>query len=248
MNPVRQPFSIPIKHARRTILYIHGLMGSPVEFRQLTDHLSIPNTNFKALLLPGHGGSGKYFAQHQAETWRTHVFKEIEYHFHFNDEMILIGHSLGGLLALQASIHYPISGMVLINTALRTRLTIQQIVLSLKVLLASKNTQDPIITTYRKTFSISTKDWWTFPLWIDRLLDVQRVASQTKKLLPEIRSRIHIFQSLHDETVHPISADILNNNLQQSSVKLTYLHNSMHAYFEKKDLQLIVRGIEALIK
>ncbi len=247
MHPNHQPFSFTTNNTIHTVLYIHGIMGSPIEFRQLVDHAEFPKVNYKAILLPGHGGSGKQFGKYKAQDWQEQVFNEIEYHYQNNIVLILIGHSLGGLLTLQAAAKYPVAGMILINTALRTRFTIRQMQLSLRVLFSSKDNLDPIISTYRKTFSICTKDWWTIPLWILRLIDVMQIANQTEKLLPQVKSNIHIFQSVKDETVDPISAEIMRNSLVNSTVKLTYLQNSIHAHFEENDLMLLVGGIREMV-
>lgn len=247
MHPDHEPFNIRTTNAHQTILYIHGVMGSPIEFQQLLENVNLPNTNFKSLLLPGHGGSGKEFLNHTGKEWQAFVLNDIEYHFHHRENLILIGHSLGGLLALQAAHKYPVAGIILINTALRTRLTIRQMVLSLRVLLAPKDSKDPIVTTYRRNFSVSTEDWWTIPLWTLRLIDVMSIARQTEKLLPHIQSNIHIFQSAKDETVNPISAEIMKNFLLKSTVKTTVLKNSMHAHFDKGDLMLLVGGINEMV-
>lgn len=247
MNHDHQPFSIVNTNSLRIIIYIHGIMGSPSEFRQLVENLDIPSTNYKALLLPGHGGEGKDFIKSDPADWQAHVNKEIDYHFQNEKEIILIGHSLGGLLALQAASQFNISGIVLINTAMRTRMNMQQIMLGLKVLFSSKNSNDPIISTYRNSFGVGLHDWWTMPAWSLKLLDVLSVAKQTEKVLPLIKTHVQIYQSIHDETVNPNSAEILKRGLKNSTVQLTYLQNSMHAYFDREDLQLITEGIQELV-
>jgi carboxylesterase len=198
-------------------------------------------------LLPGHGAGGKDFIKSGPLDWQAHVLNDIDYHFQNNEEIFLIGHSLGGLLALQAATQFNIAGIVLINTAMRTRMSLQQMMLSLKVLFTSKNSNDPIVSSYRNSFGVGLHDWWTLPAWSLKLLDVLKVAKQTKKLLSQVKTRIHIFQSIDDETVHPKSAELLKRGLNNSTVQVTYLQNSMHAYFDPEDLQLITEGIKELV-
>ncbi len=73
------------------------------------------------------------------------------------------------------------------------------------------------------------------------------MAKQTEKVLPLIKTHVQIYQSIHDETVNPNSAEILKRGLKNSTVQLTYLQNSMHAYFDREDLQLITEGIQELV-
>lgn len=247
MNPNHEPFSIKSVSSDLAILYIHGIMGSPLEFRRITEALKDENIHFKALLLPGHGSNGYAFARTGANTWQTHVKREIHHLKNNYSRIILIGHSLGGLLALNASLQYPVDGIVLINTPIKTRISFQQISMSLRVLLSSENANDPMIRTYRETFSVSLNDWWTLPLWIPRLLDVNRVASQTEKILNEVKIPVILFQSIHDETVNPKSAEILKRGLGDHLMSLSYLNKSTHAYFVYEEFNEIIKGINKFL-
>lgn len=249
MNPTinHQPFAKVTRNHSAVILYIHGIMGSPIEFIPFAENLINAPIDYKTILLPSHGGSGRAFLKSNRHAWQSCIDQEVEKLVKQYQQVYLIGHSLGGLLALNAAIHFPISGIMLINTALRTRITFQQISLSLRVLLASKNSQDPLISTYRDSFSISLEDWWTMPGWVVPMAEVLRVASKTRKILPLINAPVFIYQSLKDETVHPISAQLLKKSLVNSKVKLTYFNNSTHAFFEEKDRQLMVGDLTQLI-
>lgn len=167
--------------------------------------------------------------------------------FHRNMQLILIGHSLGGLLALNAALQYPVEGIILLNTPIKTRISIQQISMSLRVLLSSGKAKDPMICTYRETFSVDLSDWWTMPLWIPRLLDVNRVACQTEKILNEVKVPVILFQSIHDETVNPKSAEILKRGLGDYLISLSYLNISTHAYFVNEEFNEVIKGIKRFL-
>jgi carboxylesterase len=251
MQNNHEPFSIETSTSDMVILYIHGIMGSPHEFRRIVHALYEENIHFKALLLPGHGSNGYDFARTKADTWQTHVNREIHHLKNNYSRIILIGHSLGGLLALNAALQYPVDGIVLLNTPIKTRISFQQVSMSLRVLLGSGKVNDPMIRTYRETFSVDLSDWWTIPLWIPRLLDINRFARQTEKILHEIMVPVILFQSINDETVNPVSAEILKRELGDQLLSLTYLNKSTHAYFVDDEFNEIIKGIKrflALVK
>lgn len=247
MNHSHEPFSIESATSDLIILYIHGIMGSPFEFRRIADALNGEYIHFKALLLPGHGSNGYDFSRTRAKAWQIHVNQEIRDLKKSHSKIILIGHSLGGLLALNASLHYPVDGIVLINTPIKTRISLQQVSLSLRVLLNSSTTNDRMIRTYRETFSVALNDLWTLPLWIPRLLDINRIARQTASILNDVNVPVILFQSIHDETVNPVSAKILKKGLADHLLSLTYLDKSTHAYFVDEEFNEIIRGIKRIL-
>jgi esterase/lipase len=140
-----------------------------------------------------------------------------------------------------------VDGIVLLNTPIKTRISLQQISMSLRVLLSSGKADDPMIRTYRETFSVGLSDWWTMPLWIPRLLDVNRVANQTEKILHEVNVPVILFQSIHDETVNPKSAEILKRGLGEYLLSLSYLDKSTHAYFVNEEFNEIIKGIKRFL-
>lgn len=247
MNHNHEPFAIVSAPSDSVILYIHGIMGSPFEFRKIAEALKDENITFKALLLPGHGRNGNDFSRSNADTWQTHVNKEISQLQRNYSKIILIGHSLGGLLALNAALRYRVDGIILLNTPIKTRISFQQISMSLRVLLSSGNSDDQMIRTYRETFSVDLSDWWTLPLWIPRLLDVNRVARQTAKMLDKVMIPVILFQSMHDETVNSISAELLKRGLGDQLQSLTYLNKSTHAYFVDGEFKEIIKGIKRFL-
>ncbi len=246
MNPKHQAFTCGTPGSDPAIVYIHGILGSPVEFRRIADALQPLNFYCQSLLLPGHGGSGYEFAVSQPYTWQAHVNQTLSELQKSYSKIILVGHSLGGLLALNASLQVPVNGIILLNTPIKTRITWRQISLSMRVLFSSANTHDPLISTYRDSFSVGIKDWWSLPLWIPRLLDIRRIAKLTLSILSEVTVPVMIFQSRQDETVNPDSAELLKK-LLGSTISLTYLHQSTHAYFEHEEFNQIIIGIKRLI-
>jgi len=248
MQSDHQPFVVKRGPADVLLFYIHGILGSPLEFRKIIEPLEIESIHGKAILLPGHGGSGKNFVRSNLSAWINHVQHELESARKEYSKIYLMGHSLGGLLAIKAAMDNPIKGIVLLNTPLKTWINFRQISLSFKVIMSPGNSSDPIVDSYRRTFSVSLKDWWTLPLWLNRMLDVPRMAHNTLPLLKKIKVPVYVYQSIQDETVNPISAEILKNSLGNNLFSLTYLQQSTHAYFVEAELNKILKGIKELLQ
>jgi len=228
-------------------LYIHGIMGSPIEFEKFVEALPLDRMHTKAILLPGHGQDGKAFIRSNYLDWQTYVNHEVGQLVKKYQNIYLMGHSMGGLLALIAASQFPVKGILLLNTPIKTRVSINQILISARVLLTSDNNPDPLVKTYRDTFSIGLSDWWTIPFWLSRLLDIDRLAKKTLSIIDKVQAPVNIIQSVHDETVNPISAHILKHKLPLSPSEIIMLQNSTHAYFPEKALSLIKNSIHKMI-
>lgn len=82
------------------VIFIHGFLGSPDSFRSLARRLHGQGMDCAALLLPGHGGTVRAFSRVKAPEWSSHVRAEIDRLRPGYRQVILCGHSLGSLLAL----------------------------------------------------------------------------------------------------------------------------------------------------
>ena len=74
-----------------------------------------------ALLLPGHGGTAKDFAHSSQQQWTEQVHKEVHRYAELYPNVYLMGHSMGGLFAINESIcsKANVKGLILLNTAIK---------------------------------------------------------------------------------------------------------------------------------
>lgn len=103
------------------ILLIHGYTGSPSDFgllaKQITDHL--PGAEVIALPLPGHDEPGPDFA---LEVFLTAICAAAAKLQEGGRELILVGHSTGGILALTASLQRGLTPRLLVLAAVPNRI------------------------------------------------------------------------------------------------------------------------------
>jgi carboxylesterase len=82
------------------ILMLHGFSASPSELRLLADGLNWLGYSVRAPLLPGHGSDPRRLNSTRAEDWKDAVARELAQMRANSDRVVVIGLSMGGLLAL----------------------------------------------------------------------------------------------------------------------------------------------------
>lgn len=95
-------------------LIIHGFPGTPMETRALGKHLFDHGWSVRAPLLPGFGPEIHTLFERHYEEWILNVqtaLRELQAH---HSPTLLIGHSMGGAIALNAAAHLNPEGIVLL--------------------------------------------------------------------------------------------------------------------------------------
>ena len=82
------------------VLMIHGIVGSPAHFRAL--YPAIPeNWTVHNILLDGHGKGVSDFSRSSMQKWQTQVERAMEDLLSRHEQVLIIAHSMGTLLALE---------------------------------------------------------------------------------------------------------------------------------------------------
>ena len=104
------------------ILLIHGYTGSPREFTSLTAGIeAMPGpVEVSAILLPGHGDSIP--PAFDPDRFVQAILSEAERYRSSGREIVIVGHSTGGILALSAIADYPIVPRLLVLASVPNRI------------------------------------------------------------------------------------------------------------------------------
>ena len=95
--------------AKTAVLFIHGIVGTPRHFSHVLPlvHHVPENMSFYNLRLPGHGGSVEDFTKSSMQQWKAEVWKVFHQLAENHEKIVIVGHSMGTLFALQLAVEFP---------------------------------------------------------------------------------------------------------------------------------------------
>lgn len=233
--------------ANTAVLMIHGIFGTPRHFDDIVqlipDGWSIYN-----ILLDGHGKGVKDFARTSMEKWKSQVDKKMSELYGKYDNIYLIGHSMGTLLALDVSAKYAdkIRAMILLAVPLKVFLKPVSAINSLKLVFGIGSENNPVDVAARNTHSVTHDAWvWHYAGWIPRYLELFALIRKVRNNIENITVPCYTFQSKKDEMVAFCSLKYLQNN---PLFKNNVLENSMHFYYDPKDYEFLKNSISQILK
>jgi len=227
------------------VIFIHGFMGSPRQFDKLAECVYRAGFSAASVLLPGHGSTAKEFSSGTMESWLNHVYAETE-RFLWHDKIYLVGHSMGGLLAINTAVKYGerVSGIFLIACPFKFR-TFSKQTISVRLKQAFCNKRHPMKAAYLTSSSIQLR-----PSIIWRIVkptsELKKLMQITKDKLHDIRVPVTAVYSAYDELVSVDSLEILKTGLTQTTFESLILSDSLHAYYPAHEQAAIEKQLVAL--
>ena len=231
------------------VLFIHGFMGSPKQFTDLAEAVYESGCTYRALLLPGHGGGMRNFLKFGLRDWQACVQDEIDKLKREHKKIFLVGHSMGGLLALQASLlrENNIAGLVLIATPLKVYLlNPKRLLQRLGIIRLPKSSKMKSIYVDSNSITVPISLLYSFA--IRPAIHFYRLLRQTKKRLPDIFVPVCMFHSKNDETTSYKSAALLYEGLCNTERRSFSLDKSWHVFFEDDERAFIRVNMLAFIQ
>lgn len=219
------------------ILLIHGIVSSPNHFRGLSD-LIPEGISVHALLLEGHGKEVTDFSKASMEEWVTQVARAVEDMGKDHEEIYILAHSMGTLLAIEQAVRNPkITRMFLLASPLQVFVKPIMVPTSLKISYDKVDPDDPAMVATKGSYSIAPdKNLFRYIGWAPRFLELLTKCRKTRKLIKEIKCPTWVFQSGKDELVSMRSCKYLRDN---PNISLNVLPDSGHCYYAPDDLKAL---------
>lgn len=226
------------------ILFIHGFLGGPDHFREFLK--VVPNDYaIYNILLDGHAKELKDFTGTSMSRWKVQVdcvLKELSENY---EDIIIVGHSMGTLFALDASTRYKIRFLYLLAIPLRVQLSFSAVTNSLKVMFNLCGNDERAIA-FKESCSVNMpKNPLLYLGCIPRYLELFGEAKRTRReIIGNVKIPCYAFQSKRDELVSRRSEKYIRKNEQ---IRLTVLEKSGHFLYNKKDMEILLENFVKLL-
>jgi carboxylesterase len=117
--PGAEAWSAPGEGERATVgvVVTHGFTGNPLATRPLGEELHRAGYSVSVPRLPGHGTSVKDMARTRYPEWRAEVERALDEQLERCEQVVLVGHSMGGTITLDVASRRPddVTSAVVIN-------------------------------------------------------------------------------------------------------------------------------------
>ncbi|MEG2002208.1 MAG: alpha/beta hydrolase [Clostridia bacterium] len=227
------------------IVFVHGILGSPNQFNDFVavakGRVAIYN-----LLLPGHGKTGKDFAQSNMAVWQKYVDDKVNDVQSRHEKIILVGHSLGCLLLAQTALTSPdkICRLLFLAPPLKIRMRLRCILNSVKIAFNFVKDDDFMLQNSIDLYGVEQKNPFGYIRFIPRFVELLAKCRKTRKIIPLLNVPILAVFSEYDEMVSPKSAKFLVAN---PIAKISMLKNSGHFYYDDLDQQFILNSLNNIL-
>ncbi|MEU7992680.1 alpha/beta hydrolase [Rothia amarae] len=229
-DPLSHPGSRPIG-----ILLIHGFTGSPWSMRPLAEFFAEQDYPVEMVLLPGHGSHWKDMMPVTRHDWMSEVDDAYWKLRQRSQHVVVIGLSMGGMLALRESVRREVLGTVLINPFV----------------------QDPtVLLRFARLFSrfvASTKgitsdiakpgaDEGGYPrVPLKAAAELHALGKETRPLVRSLKAPVLYFRSAEDHVVSDKSHHFFHKHAE-CPVKFIELERSYHVATLDYDAPVILKN------
>lgn len=246
----QEPFFKEVPQADTLVVFIHGIVEGPSQFRPFINMTLQAGCSCVSLLLPGHGGSAKDFAHSSKEEWIDYVRKKLTIFRNQYPHLILVGHSMGTLLSLITYAENPsgIDGIIVIATPLHVHVSIQAIRNNLKIAFNESIPANDPAYPMAQALSVARCPIIQYLTWLPRLADLFSLIDQTRNLLPQIKIPLLAIHADRDELVGKRSITYLQQGVPKSYLHIIHLPHSTHFTYDQKDWKKLCHPYQAMLK
>lgn len=234
-----------IPGAKTALLLIHGIVGTPDHFAAFLP-LIPDDYSFYNLLLDGHGKGVRDFSRSSMGKWRTQVSQAVKVLSENHEDILIVGHSMGCLLASELALSTPkIKGLFLLAIPLRLHFRLSMVGISLKVFLNRVSTSDPKSLAAIRCYGIQPdRNPFHYLRWIPRFFELFQLIKSVRFQIPNLHTPCRVYQSAEDELVSMRSIAHLESN---PNISVSVLPGSTHYYYAPMDAAFLLKEFQEFV-
>ena len=214
------------------VLMIHGFTGGPFEVAPFRQYLR-SHTNWKIVVpvLAGHELDPE-IKEASAESWIMSAEIELQKLLKKVDEVIIVGFSMGGLIAMYLSLRYPIKKLVLLSAAAKyisPRILVEDARIMMKFSRRRNYPADSFYHLYNYKLTHTP---------ISAALEFLRVVRLVRPYHSNVKTPVCIVQGKQDGIVPAMTAELLYEQLGSKEKHLVYSEHGKHhiCYSDDRDI------------
>lgn len=239
-----------VPNAETAVLFLHGIVSSPRFFDERISLVSHVPENFSVynLLLPGHGGTVEDFSKSSMQQWKNYVWEIFEKLASTHQRVILVGHSMGTLFALQLAMERPekIPFLFLLCSPIHIFVSPAAVRHCMQLTMSKPEKISPKGKAMGDSGSVKlTRKLWKYIPWVKQMLQLLAESRRVRKMLPQLQIPAYVFRSQGDEMVGKRSAKVLR---RLDCVRLQILDKSTHFFFDEQDEALVQQRFASLCR
>jgi len=221
-----EPFFFP--GGQTGCLLIHGFTGTPKEMRWMGEHLADQGYSVLGPRLYGHATEKREMIRARWGDWVTSALDGYQLLLGACSQVIVMGLSMGGVLALYLGAHYPVAGIVAMGTPYviphRLMRTMRPIV--------------PLASMVYRFHAKGPDDWRDSKAAEDHLeydaypvrpaVEVHKLLAEMRQVLPLINTPVLLIHSKEDKSVGTEHALAIHKDLTSCQAEILWIENSGH--------------------
>lgn len=225
------------------ILFIHGFTGSTREIQPLVDYLTEHSGDYIYALptLTGHGVELKLKGARSA-----HWFRDVENAYRLLakkvDDIVVVGFSMGGVLALYLALRYKVKKLVLLSPAIKY-LDVRQLFKTSKEIVGKRK-----FLTKNEKIILESNAYQLKHMRIPSVINFTEVVDNVTPYLVNIKQPIMIVQGLKDGLVPSATAQFLYDKVSSKEKTLYFSESGYHQICFSEDrmewFELVLKFIE----
>lgn len=225
--------------SRAAAVFLHGFLGGPQQFEFLLPVAKEHGYDPLPLLLPGHGGDYRAFLRNGKNAWEAYVAAELDKLRKQYERLLLVGHSMGGLLSIRSALNDArgICGIFAIALPLHLYVSRKGMLTNWKHV-TGLGKADPYTQAARSCCSVTGMTVWNAPMMLPRIMDLVSLSAQARRGLGRLHVPLIILHSQQDEWVRARS---IQTAAKRCSIapEILLLSESGHFLYTEADRQRI---------